>query len=360
MAPRVWILAARRAGDNNPLFALANALGWPYETKRFVYRPTELASNLTFDATLLGRSTARSSRVGPPWPDLVISGDRPGEPIARWIRQRATRRVKLVHVGRPWRDVDRFDLVVVTPEYRVPAGERVVQNPLPMHELTRARLETAAGAWRSRLALLPRPRIALLVGGNSELFTFDVAAAVRLARAVSAMARSAHGSLLVTTSARTPIASANTLFSSIDVPSENYRWHGHGARDNPYLAFLALADEIVVTGDSIPMLADACATGRPVHIFDPGRYAGGGSADFVAALRRRFRHLGVARLGRDLRRVHNELLAHGSAVILGDRLQKPPAAVRDYVGQTAARVRRLVAAEVSPIRANLRPQARST
>ena len=43
-----------------------------------------------------------------------------------------------------------------------------------------------------------------------------------------------------------------------------HRWRPDDP-DNPYAAFLGLADEIIVTGDSASMLADACVTGRPVR-----------------------------------------------------------------------------------------------
>src|SRR5262249_31412508 len=46
----------------------------------------------------------------------------------------------------------------------------------------------------------------------------------------------------------------------------------------PYLAYLALADVIIVTGESESMLAEAAATGKPVYIYplpkrQPGRWA---------------------------------------------------------------------------------------
>lgn len=56
---------------------------------------------------------------------------------------------------------------------------------------------------------------------------------------------------------------------AIDVPCHFYRWQANDD-DNPHLGFLALADAIIVTGDSLSMLAEACATGRPVHIFEFG------------------------------------------------------------------------------------------
>jgi hypothetical protein len=60
-------------------------------------------------------------------------------------------------------------------------------------------------------------------------------------------------------------------------------WEGQG--ENPYPGFLAHADAFVVPGDSVNMTGEACATGRPVYVFEPE----GGSAKFARfheALRR--------------------------------------------------------------------------
>ena len=55
----------------------------------------------------------------------------------------------------------------------------------------------------------------------------------------------------------------------INAPSYFYRWSGANA-DNPYMGMLAWADRLIVTGDSIAMLSEACATGKPVTMFDLG------------------------------------------------------------------------------------------
>ena len=73
---------------------------------------------------------------------------------------------------------------------------------------------------------------------------------------------------MLTTSA-SPLATLETLEQNITVPAHLFRWT-KGANDNPYFAFLGLADTIVVTGDSMSMLAEACATRKPVYIFDLG------------------------------------------------------------------------------------------
>ena len=64
-------------------------------------------------------------------------------------------------------------------------------------------------------------------------------------------------------------------------------WDGDG--DNPYAAMLALADAMLVTGDSANMVGEATATGAPVHIFEPsggGSKKLGGAIDALVARRR--------------------------------------------------------------------------
>ena len=41
-------------------------------------------------------------------------------------------------------------------------------------------------------------------------------------------------------------------------------WDGQG--DNPYFGYLALADVIIVTCDSVSMISEACSTGKPVYL----------------------------------------------------------------------------------------------
>jgi len=48
------------------------------------------------------------------------------------------------------------------------------------------------------------------------------------------------------------------------VPAEI--WGGTGP--NPYYAYLAVADALLVSADSVSMVSEAAATGKPVHVFD--------------------------------------------------------------------------------------------
>ena len=338
--PRIWVMMGHKVGDNSQVLALAEALGLPFEIKRFVYKPYELVTNLLSGPTLAGTVKSQCSPLEPPWPDLVISAGRRNEPICRWIQKQAKgRRVRLVHLGRSWAKIERFDLVVTTPQYRVPIRPNVLQNKTPLHRVTQERLQREADEWAPRLGELPKPYVAVMIGGSSGPYSFDHKSAARLARQASELAAAKGGSLLITTSARTPAPTIETFAEHVTCPSHLFRW-SKDAKENPYFAFLGLAESIVVTGDSMSMLTEACATRKPVHIFDlgEGRHAmrqtpatgrdaeagarprgkGGKRARFRAFMYRQMMRCGPQRLSRDIRIVHQHLIDSGRAVWLGD------------------------------------------
>jgi hypothetical protein len=333
--PRVWVLTGHKAGDNSQVLALAEALEWPFEAKRFVYNRFEPLAHALFGATLAGVDRERSTPLSPPWPDLVLTAGRRNEPIARWIKNQATHhRVRVVHVGRPWSNLDHFDLVVTTPQYRLPIRSNVLHNKTPLHRVTTERLVREARAWQPRLAHLPQPFVSVVIGGSSGPYSFDHRAAERLARGASVLAAELEGSLLVTTSARTPAAAVETFEHNVTVPCHLFKW-SKDATENPYFAFLGLAHSIVVTGDSMSMLAEACFTRKPVYIFDLGEGRNAMRLDQPPAaprtgrrrlesthiksfLYRQLMRFGPVRLSRDIRIIHQELVAANRATWLGE------------------------------------------
>ena len=361
--PRVWVMLGHKAGDNSQILALAEALGWPFEIKRLVYRPTELLTNLLAPLTLLGILRRRSSPLAPPWPDLIISAGRRNEPPCRWIQAHADRRVRLVHCGRPWAALECFDLVVTTPQYRLPQRPNVLHNTTPLQRVSARRLEEARSLWQPRLAHLPKPHIAVMIGGNAGPYVFDREAAALLGRAASALARRQGGSLLVTSSARTPRGALDALEAALDGPTEVFRWTPAAAADNPYFGYLSVADAFVVTCESMSMLTEACSTRKPVYMFDldtgpelnwpllASLIGPVPATSWSRRLRRlRFQPLvyrtamvtGPMRLTRDVRIIQRQLIAEGRAVWLGQEFPPgPPPPPLDDVARAAARVKAL-------------------
>ena len=351
--PVVWCLLGRKAGDNTQVRALAEALGWPFTEKHIQARAWELLPHLLLRVTLTGIDRDASSELAGPWPDLVISAGRRNEPVARWIQRQSGGATRLVHVGRPWAPLDCWDLVVTTPQYFLPDLPNIQHNRLPLYDSDNDALAAEAARWLSRFEALPRPWLAVLVGGDSGKFVFTAAKGHRLGEWAGGLAAQAGGSLVVVDSPRTPSSASAALGQAIAVPHQHFRW---GEGENPYRGLLALADGFVVTGESMSMLAEAAATGKPVYVFDMGDgpvswWRVGHSYRYKPLSHRLAMALGPRRMRRDVGRIQSALIESGQARWLTAdsrpaEVAEPDAAVGavgdSELAATAARVRRLV------------------
>ena len=256
----IWILTHNRVGDLQQMQALARALGWPTTVKRLVFRPL----NVPVLARLL-LNRRKSDPIGPPWPDLLLCAEARASVIALDIRQRSKGAVKIVCLGRPAGSADRFDLVLTTPQYRLPKLRQVIELPLPIVGDEREIPTDSLPLDLAGLSEMPRPLTAVLTGGTSLPERFDECAAACLVQSLLDHVRDSRGSLLIVTSPRTSKPAADALMRLIRPPHVVHLWNETAGDTYPRL--LALADEIVVTSDSVSMAADALATGKPVSIY---------------------------------------------------------------------------------------------
>jgi hypothetical protein len=317
--PLIWILKGRGAGDYAQLELLARELGVACVTKQLVFRSWELLLHALPHPSLAALDRAASDPLEPPWPDLVLTAGRRNELVARWIRKASGGRARLVHVGRPWSNPACFDLVVSNRQYLLGAADNVIVNELPLTDLTEASFAPQRAVWGARWKSLPHPWTVVLVGGDSGPLVFAREKARELARQINARLVRTGGSVLVTTSGRTPARSADALLATLESPAFVHRWPSRD--ENPYRGLLACGDEFIVTADSMSMLAEACATGKPVYLFDFSDEARGWRTTSAYRWRplvhRLAMSLGPTRMRRDLGRIHNALLDRGRIRRLG-------------------------------------------
>lgn len=263
-APTVWLLHGKHPGDNAQLDALAANIGWPCQIKRLQFSMLSRLPGWLKGASRTGLAVSEPP-LAPPWPELVIAAGRRSAGVARWIARQSQGRTRTVMVGRPRASLSAFDLVLTTPQYGLPVRGNVLHLPAPL-ALPATAADATLQAWRARWSALPRPWIALLVGGDRAPYRLDPATARRLGEAASALAGTSGGSLLLTTGPRTGPTAADALCAAVTVPSFQHRY-ATGPSDNPYRALLALADRFIVTGDSASMLGEAATTGKPLAVF---------------------------------------------------------------------------------------------
>ena len=197
--------------------------------------------------------------------DILVSAGGTAAVVADALRRPGR---QLVQVQHPRIDPARFDVVVVNRHDGL-TGRNVVVTRTALHRVTPARLAEAAALWAPRLAHLPRPLVAVLIGGSNGRFRLDAVVARALGAQLAGMIREDRVGLALTPSRRTASDARQALAEAI-APGGGWAWDMTG--DNPYFGLLALADVIVVTEDSVSMVSEAVATRAPVLLAElPGR-----------------------------------------------------------------------------------------
>ena len=212
---------------------------------------------------------------GQTWPHLWIATGRASLPLSLAARRRSRGRTFVVQTQDPRLDPGLFDLVVA-PKHDDLAGPNVVAITGSPHRITPEGLAQAAPAFADRIAPLPQPRIAVLIGGRSKVYDLTPEHAAALADQIAGAVTAAGGAVMLTVTRRTPEA-AKTILTERLRSLPGWIWDGEGP--NPLFAFLEAADHIMVTEDSANMAAEAASTGKPVHVLPmvalrpPGKFA---------------------------------------------------------------------------------------
>ncbi|MBP5352768.1 MAG: mitochondrial fission ELM1 family protein [Alphaproteobacteria bacterium] len=270
MAKTLWVLLDNRRGSVGQALGVVDALDKSLVTvveKKIEYNNWAALPNFIRGRTLIGLTEQSKQTIREPFPDMVLSISRRTVPVARYIKKMSpkTKLIQLMHPGEI--GIEDFSLIIV-PEHdrhkrQLPTMKYIVGCP---HRITPEYLAPAKAKWQAKFADLPHPITALIVGGAIKGKPFSLANANALVKSVQVLKRNMGGSLLITTSRRTGHEAQNSIIQGLySIPQYTYLWGDTG--DNPYAGFLACADNIIVTGDSVSMCCEATGTGKPVYIF---------------------------------------------------------------------------------------------
>ena len=242
--PRVWVLTDNHADDASQSIALADALGWPYEV-----------TQSPFD-TPGGR------------PDVVIAANRRTGAWARRLSRESGGRTRCVRVDSAGGAVaDHFDIVVSPACFHLPPHPRRIETVTRLTRITPERLARAHDNWPHLFGQAPHPRIVLLLGGSNTGLPLDTKTGRRMGEEIHTFAHLAGGSVFALVSRRVRPGFAGALVASLGESPHVHTWSPDQQDDDTYLAYLELADALIVTGDDESAVADAAASGKPVYIY---------------------------------------------------------------------------------------------
>jgi uncharacterized protein len=250
-----WIVTDGGAGYEVQALGIAEALGVTPDIKR-VKQPPPWRWLAPWGPAM------KAGDIRPPWPDLVLAAGRQSIPFARFIRRASQGKTFVVVLQDPRVPPDWFDFVWVPAHDRL-RGPNVFSTIVSPHRLTPERLLGEAHRILPSIDHLPRPRVAVLLGGANGVFRFDEKAARRIGHELVELARRHGAGLMVTPSRRTGARQTQIIRERIKGVAQ-VMWNGEG--ENPYFGYLGAADVILVTCDSVNMVGEAAGTGKPVYV----------------------------------------------------------------------------------------------
>ncbi len=262
-ASTCWCISKGMAGMNSQTSGLAKAVGFE---NSFEFRHATLKFPWNGTPVPLVPRRAKVLRHpdvldGPP-PRLVVSCGRHGVLPALTLKKQLVDRVFTVHVQDPKTSTRGFDMVVV-PKHDGVRGDNVYLTTGALHYVTPQRLaEAAQSPLRMELKPDDRPLVTVLLGGRNGYYAFSRRDVERLVVKLKRLV-SQHGVRLAILKSNRTSAHAARRFET-EFRSQHFVWSG--ANGNPYFAALALADYLVVTGDSVSMISEATVNGKPVFV----------------------------------------------------------------------------------------------
>lgn len=268
--PVCWTLTDGRMGMVAQALGLAEAVGLPIVQKTIrPLTPWKWLPPQAWPSNAKGFKTD-DPQFQAPWPRLLITCGRQAVGPGLAIRRLSKGHTFLVVTQDPRVNPARFDLVVV-PEHDQLTGSNVIETIGSVHRVSQARLAAERRNPTVDLGHLPRPLVAVSIGGSNKAFELKPDRMSTLVMQLRALAVETGASLVVTASRRTGVESEKILRQGLTDTTANV-WDGSG--DNPYFSYLAQADAVLVTEDSVNMISEACGTGKPTYIIALNRRSG--------------------------------------------------------------------------------------
>ena len=284
-ALRVLVISDGKPGHEGQSLGLVQALGVA-DPEVFTLRLVWPTGGLAWLSRLLPVTWRYAALPDARQLDVVVGT---GWQVSRVVRAMKQQNPGLfaVQMMRPSGKPKDYDAVVLPAHDVTGFGARrwqrasnVVRTLAAPNRITKALLDQEAARWQQRVRQVGAPRLAVLVGGATKRDGFDGKAAAALGDELAKLAKAKGLGLLVSTSRRTGEAATRALQKALqDSGVPLLMWAPPGVlpeqdfgRDNPYHAFLGLAEAVVVTADSVSMVSEAATAGKPVYLWPmPGR-----------------------------------------------------------------------------------------
>ena len=262
-----WIISDGRAGIEIQACGLAEwlnlqpivkriTLKWPW----YILPPQWVISPLT-------KLSSDKDILLPPWPDIIISSGKRAVAVSWALKKLLKEKICVICLQAPRIAPRHFDLVIA-PYHDKLKGSNVLHSLGSIHSITSNHLKKYADKFPSLTKNFLPPYIGVLIGGKSKHHDFTLKDAHSLCQNIVSTYEKMGGSFFFIPSRRTP-EKIYDYFVAFSQKHHFYIWDKK--TDNPYKAILGLSDYLIVTADSVNMITESMASGKPTYIFNYGK-----------------------------------------------------------------------------------------
>ena len=272
---KAWVLVDHRAGNSNQGKALANLLDLDYTVKQLEYNLiSSLPNFIKYGFLELTKESKEELFKSKDTPDIVIASGRRMASVAVAIKNKYPH-CKLLQIMHPGLSLKHFEMVVLPEHDKKPQSKYLSKTVFITGALSYyspEKMKEDQKKWKGKLGptKFKGPIITVLIGGKSKGCDLTVAFVTNLLETLGKVSSRRKASVFISTSRRTPNEVNNFLQENLaKYIKQPYFFHNpiENTGENPYRGFLAYANYIVVTGDSISMCSEAAHTMKPTYIF---------------------------------------------------------------------------------------------
>ena len=198
-------------------------------------------------------------------PDFIISSGTRASAVAAFLKKKSPSKIQVVNILNPRLPPKYFDLIIA-PEHDDLKGGNILNILGSLHAITAQKLQKIQENLPFQTRENDQITVAILLGGPSKSFHMTQDVFENLGRHIRSFHEENKVTFLVSVSRRTPLSFKDAFLKETKgISLKIYDPTSLHESSNPYLEYLSLADYILVSADSISMVAEACSTGKPVY-----------------------------------------------------------------------------------------------
>ncbi|MCT4574628.1 MAG: mitochondrial fission ELM1 family protein [Alphaproteobacteria bacterium] len=259
---KCWVVTDGKIGTLNQCIGLADNLVDSYQIKTITLKKIWDKINPYIRIDSINPTTEKFSDK---YPDILIVSGRKAVSVGLHIKKKNPKTI-LICIQDPRVSRKKFDYIVI-PEHDSLRAKNVILTTGAMHKLTDKKIKSEGKRFAHLFKSFKNKKtIAVLIGGNSRNHTMDLELTKKICDDIKEASKKLRANIVLTASRRTPEVCFDLIKKEFKRKRNTYIYDN--VSDNPYFAFMDIADYIFVSSDSMSMLSEATFTGKPVYLIE--------------------------------------------------------------------------------------------